>query len=320
MAWAAGGSPGLTRLSRNDRDCRDPEVPEENRAPPREPTMPYERPQPARRPVRSTRGQRLDEYFAHYRELAARDPDALNRKIPRDAFAPLLERIGELLVTEAARAAEAGVVREFLDGNPVPPPFEGELPDDFRAFCLALNALKQWVSAEQAATDRYLLGSTARADCRAAADACILSGEALDREGTELHHPVRDGRPPVPLSKAAHSRVEGQTTRSARPRPTRNAATDASPRLPASPALAANRYPASRLVFKAGVIDRLELHQAFQIETPEGTFEMTRAEFLETFANVAASPTYATVGVYSYSRTPAKALRFLLAPIPAEGR
>ena len=101
-------------------------------------------------------------------------------------------------------------VRQFLDENELPPKMGPLLPDDFRAFCLLLNAMKQWLTAEQAATDRYLLGGAARQLCRAMATKCLVTGEALD--GTvELHHPVRDGRPPIPLSIKGHRTLEKQT-------------------------------------------------------------------------------------------------------------
>lgn len=77
-------------------------------------------------------------------------------------------------------------------------------------------------------------------------------------------------------------------------------------------ALRTNSYRATRLLFKDEVIERLANEQSFRIETPEGTYEMTRAEFLGTFANVAQSNTYQTTGQYSYSTTPAKARRFLI--------
>ena len=77
-------------------------------------------------------------------------------------------------------------------------------------------------------------------------------------------------------------------------------------------ALRANSYRATRLLFRAEVIDGLADDQSFRIETPDGTYEMTRAEFLRTFANVAASNTYRSTGQYSYSTTPAKARRFLV--------
>jgi hypothetical protein len=77
-------------------------------------------------------------------------------------------------------------------------------------------------------------------------------------------------------------------------------------------ALRANSYRATRLLFRADVIEGLADDQSFRIETPDGTYEMTRAEFLHTFANVAASNTYRSTRQYSYSTTPAKARRFLV--------
>jgi hypothetical protein len=84
---------------------------------------------------------------------------------------------------------------------------KGLLPDDFRVFSLLLNALKQWVSAESQSTDRYLLGGTSRATCKEAVDVCIVTGEGLG-DRPELHHPLRDGRPPILISKEGHDLVE----------------------------------------------------------------------------------------------------------------
>lgn len=154
----------------------------------------------------------LAEYFAHYEREATRDRAVLNRKLTRKAFAGLLDRIGAVIVEESRRLAEEnGEVRQFLDANPLPRSVEDLLPRDFRARCLALNALKQWVAAEQAATDRFLLGGKARDLCRSVAEKCLVTGEPLG-EDVELHHPVRDGRPPLPLSKRGHALIEEQLT------------------------------------------------------------------------------------------------------------
>jgi hypothetical protein len=154
----------------------------------------------------------LADYFTHYEREASRDPAALNRKLAREAFASLIDRIGGLLVEESRRLAiEEGEVREFLRANPLPRGMEELLPGDFRARCLALNALKQWVGAEQAATDRFLLGGSARKLCRSLATKCLVTGEPLGND-LELHHPVRDGRPPLPLSKRGHALIEGQVS------------------------------------------------------------------------------------------------------------
>jgi hypothetical protein len=152
----------------------------------------------------------LREYLQYYSQLVATDETVLNRKVPRQCFGDLLDQIGELLLTGSAKlAASEGPIRTFLDDNPLPPSMEKSLPDDFRVFCLALNSLKQWTAAEQAATDRYLLGGRARTLCRQAVETCLVTGSAFD-EYSELHHPVRDGRPPILLSKKGHGSIEDQ--------------------------------------------------------------------------------------------------------------
>jgi hypothetical protein len=150
----------------------------------------------------------LEEYVNYYKELfAEKGLDALNVKIPRNVFESILDKIGEILVTESIKSSKEGSVKEFLDMNPVPPHMKELLPDEFRAFSLMLNALKQWVSAESAATDRFLLGGTARKTCRSAINKCIITNEVISNDG-ELHHPLRDGRPPILLSKNGHTKVE----------------------------------------------------------------------------------------------------------------
>jgi hypothetical protein len=76
--------------------------------------------------------------------------------------------------------------------------------------------------------------------------------------------------------------------------------------------LRSNTYQATRLLFKASVIERLTDDQTFRIETPEGTYEMTKAQFHTTFSNVVESDTYKRTGVYSYNRTPEKARRYMI--------
>jgi len=152
----------------------------------------------------------LKQYFEYYRALYEKNPSALNVKLPRSAFEGLLNELGETLLTKSRSLASIeGPVATFLDDNPLPPAIAERLPREYRVFCLALNAIKQWVAAEQSATDRYLLGGTSRKLCRAAADNCLVSGDILDSD-CELHHPVRDGRPPIPLSKHGHGLIEGQ--------------------------------------------------------------------------------------------------------------
>ena len=164
---------------------------------------------------RSDKVRLLAEYVRYYEQTVSSDPGALNRKTPRKAFADLLNGVGVLLLKEAERLAkEPGAIRNFLATNPLPRSMAKRLPENFRVFCLALNALKQWVSAEQAASDRYLLGGVARDLCRKAAIRDLITGKPLG-PGAELHHPVRDGRPPLPLSRESHARLEGQVPKRA---------------------------------------------------------------------------------------------------------
>jgi hypothetical protein len=151
----------------------------------------------------------LRKYFAYYERLAQDAPELLNVKLERSAVSDVLDEIGTLLLERSQQLArEPGPVKDFLDTTELPDCLQARLPDEFRAFCLTLNALKQWVAAESAATDRYLLGGTARKQCRQMADHCLATGQPIDGSKVELHHPARDGRPSIPLSKTGHDAIE----------------------------------------------------------------------------------------------------------------
>ena len=51
-------------------------------------------------------------------------------------------------------------------------------------------------------------------------------------------------------------------------------------------------YRASRLEFRRKEIEPLELCDRFRVETNDGTFEMSKKEFLDTFSNVVRSRSY----------------------------
>ena len=71
------------------------------------------------------------------------------------------------------------------------------------------------------------------------------------------------------------------------------------------------RYRASRLTFKADVIEALEPSQTFEVETPDGVFEMTKEDFYRVFPNVVESRSYREGRLYNYSKPPSAALQFL---------
>jgi len=173
-------------------------------------TPAYTRPKSPITLAKAEREALLEDYFQHYRTIANNDPALLNQKLPREVFKELLDTLGGMLQKKTKDlAVNPGPVQEFLELNSLTPSLARLLPPDFRVFCLALNALKQWVSAEQQATDRFVLGGDARGELRAITGTCIATGRSLE-DGCELHHPVRDGRPPIPLCHEAHDRIEQQ--------------------------------------------------------------------------------------------------------------
>jgi|GEM_PF-339075 len=153
----------------------------------------------------------IKEYFEYYEKSAKESPNILNSKLSRTAFDELLNKIGFLVLSETEKLLKTdNEVMVFLKQNPLPTGFEKHLPENFRIYCLALNAIKQWLSAEQLATDRFVLGGTARTQYKNLGKRCLVSGKSSNECVIELHHPVRDGRPPIPLSKDAHAQIEGQ--------------------------------------------------------------------------------------------------------------
>ena len=172
--------------------------------------MKYVRPQLSQRLEPESKQQLLESYFEFYEKQFLENPEQLNQKISRDTFSSLLDEIGNLILQRSKEMASSPEVKKYLKATPLPASLASLLPEEFRVFCLALNSLKQWVSAEQGATDRFLLGGTGRQRCKSVADHCLVTGETLDPKTLELHHPVRDGRPPIPLSKKGHELVEQQ--------------------------------------------------------------------------------------------------------------
>ena len=168
--------------------------------------MQYSRPRMDQRLETEAKPLLLESYFEFCEDAFKKAPESLNQKIPRDVFSNLLDEIGGLLVQRSKEMTVDDAVKQHLDATPLPPEVDDLLPSDFRVFCLALNALKQWESA----TDRYLLGGNGRQRCKDVATHCLVTGEQLDAKTLELHHPVRDGRPPIPLSKEGHELVERQ--------------------------------------------------------------------------------------------------------------
>ena len=73
-------------------------------------------------------------------------------------------------------------------------------------------------------------------------------------------------------------------------------------------------YRSGRLSFRRSVIEPLALDARFRIVTPGVTSEMSKAEFLDVFADVVRSRSYRGAGCKSYVDIPAKAQQFTMQP------
>lgn len=71
-------------------------------------------------------------------------------------------------------------------------------------------------------------------------------------------------------------------------------------------------YRSARLTFLRDRIEPLDLDDRFRVETPHGTFEMSKRDFRQVFSNVAQSTSYVEAGSYNYSRVPSKAEAFIV--------
>lgn len=69
-------------------------------------------------------------------------------------------------------------------------------------------------------------------------------------------------------------------------------------------------YHSSRLTFKRDVIEGLGDGVSFRVDTPAGSFQMTKEQMREVFPGVVASRSYRQGGTYHYSSIPNKAEQF----------
>ena len=76
--------------------------------------------------------------------------------------------------------------------------------------------------------------------------------------------------------------------------------------------MAQPNYTATHLEFRRDTIEPLPENSAFKIETPAGTFRLTKAEFHAHFPEIVSSFSYHVFGLYHYPMIPYKAFRFLV--------
>lgn len=63
--------------------------------------------------------------------------------------------------------------------------------------------------------------------------------------------------------------------------------------------------------FRRDTIEPLSHDTMFEIETPAGTFRMTKGQFHADFPEIVASVSYRDLGLYHYPMIPYKAFRYL---------
>src|SRR5258708_29089647 len=71
-------------------------------------------------------------------------------------------------------------------------------------------------------------------------------------------------------------------------------------------------YTATHLEFRRDTIEPLSFDAVFEVETPAGTFRMTKADFHAHFPEIVSSVSYRDRGLYHYPMIPYKAFRFLV--------
>ena len=71
-------------------------------------------------------------------------------------------------------------------------------------------------------------------------------------------------------------------------------------------------YTSSRLCFKADLIEPLKDNDSFIVDTPNGIFKFTKADFYRVFPNVIETKSYQEGRLYSYKYPPKRALPFLI--------
>ena len=75
-------------------------------------------------------------------------------------------------------------------------------------------------------------------------------------------------------------------------------------------------YSATHLEFRRDSIEPLLDDGVFDIETPAGTFRMSKADFHAHFPEIVSSVSYRDLGLYHYPMIPYKAFKFLKVSVP----
>jgi hypothetical protein len=119
-------------------------------------------------------------------------------------------------LTMKALSQANGSLTSFLRENPWPSEMMDDdlfLSEQDRAKVVVLNAVKQWLSKEALWLDMIFTGGRFREKLRelCAERNCRTCQRPFSQLKIELHHTVRDGRPPVPICSECHQTLENQS-------------------------------------------------------------------------------------------------------------
>jgi len=171
--------------------------------------MPFIPPKPSSKIPVAEKEEALKAYIEFYREAAKKNPEMLRVKLKRSHLQPFLDEIGEHVARLAKEigdvkppaSAHALAVRKFLEDHTVPGVMGKYLTLELRAYALLVHGLLQWAVGQSLAADRWVISGNARDALRACTDRCVVTDEPFGTDPVELHHPGRDGRPPIPVSE-----------------------------------------------------------------------------------------------------------------------
>lgn len=174
--------------------------------------MPFTPPKPSSKVPVADKEKALKAYIEFYREAARRNPESLRVKLKRSHLQPFLDEIGEHVAGLAKQIGDVKgpesehgrAVQQFLEDNPIPGDIGKYLNLELRAYAILVHGLHQWAVGQSLATDRWVISGNARDTFRACTDRCVVTDEPFGTEEIELHHPARDGRPPIPVSAKGH--------------------------------------------------------------------------------------------------------------------
>lgn len=135
----------------------------------------------------------------------------INSKVPREAFDEFIDELISLFYKYAEYYTNNDTpVRKFLNDNNPPKELKQYLPNKFRAICLMLNGIKQWLSKEQTNSDKFILGAGYKKLLKEGFKTCIVTNTPINSSSKfEFHHILRDGTPPIPLTPDGHRKIEG---------------------------------------------------------------------------------------------------------------